>query len=196
MAMSVNEASAVLRAAVRSTIERRAMVFLVQGLVLMGAGALALIFPVFMSEGMLVLLGWLLVISAVAQAVSLIGSTQVPYFWLELTSVVVSLLVGWLLVSRPEAGLTAITLLMLLYLMVSGIQKVVFALMIRPLRDWGWVLGSGLVAIAAALILFSRLPEAATWLIAALMGVHLLAVGGAQAYLAWRLRDLKKSAAA
>ena len=47
MAISVNEASAVLRAAVRDTIRKRALLFLAQGAVMVLAGVLALIFPAF-----------------------------------------------------------------------------------------------------------------------------------------------------
>lgn len=188
MSISVNEASAVLRAAVRDTIRRRSLLFLIQGLALAAAGVLALIFPAFASAAATALIGWLLIISGIVQAASLIGVTKVPYFWLDLVAVALAILVGWLLVSRPEAGLTVITFLMLVFFMVGGIQRVIFALMIRPMPDWGWVLGSGLVAIACALILFQNLPEAAGWLLAFLLGLNLIAVGGAQAWLAWRLR--------
>jgi uncharacterized membrane protein HdeD (DUF308 family) len=188
MSMSVNEASAVLRAAVRDTIRKRSWMFLVQGATLAAAGVLALLFPAFASSGVTVLIGWLLIVAGIVQGVSLIGVTKVPYFWLDLVAVALAIMVGWLLATRPEAGLTAITFLMLVFFMVGGIQRVIFALMIRPMPDWGWVLASGLVAIACAMILFQSLPEAADWLLGILLGLNLIAVGGAQAWLAWRLR--------
>jgi uncharacterized membrane protein HdeD (DUF308 family) len=188
MAVSVNEASAVLRAAVRDTIRSQSLLFLVQGAGLVAAGVLALLSPAFASTGVTVLIGWLLIAAGIAQGISLIGTTKVPYFWLDLVAVVLAILVGWLLATRPEAGLTAITLLMLVYFMVGGIQRVIYALMIRPMPDWGWVLASGVVAIACAMILFQRLPEAAGWLLGTLLGLNLIAIGGAQAWMAWRLR--------
>ena len=195
MAISVNEASAVLRAAVRQNLERGSLRVMLQGCALMFAGLLALIFPIFASEGLLVILGWILVLSALVQAVSLIGATQVPYFWLDLTAVVLGLLVGWLLISRPEAGLTAITFLMLVFFMVSGIEKIVFALMIRPMKDWLLVLASGIVALLMALVLFANLAEVSHWLIAVLLGIQLLAVGGAQALMGWRMRNAARAPA-
>jgi uncharacterized membrane protein HdeD (DUF308 family) len=162
--------------------------FLVQGATLAAAGVLALLFPAFASSGVTVLIGWLLIVAGIVQGVSLIGVTKVPYFWLDLVAVALAIMVGWLLATRPEAGLTAITFLMLVFFMVGGIQRVIFALMIRPMPDWGWVLASGLVAIACAMILFQSLPEAAGWLLGILLGLNLIAVGGAQAWLAWRLR--------
>ena len=188
MAVSVNEAAAVLRAAVRDTIRRRSLLFLIQSGVMVLAGFLALIFPAFMSTGLLVLLGWLLILSGVVQLVSLIGATQVPYFWLQLITLALEMLVGYLLVTRPEAGLVAVTFLMLVLFLVVGIARVVFALMIRPMQDWLWVLASGLVAIVCALVLFGSLPQAATWLLGFLLGVELIAVGAAQGLMAWRVR--------
>jgi uncharacterized membrane protein HdeD (DUF308 family) len=188
MAITVNEASAVLRAAVRDTIRKRSLVFLIQGGVLTLAGLIALIFPAFASVGLLSLLGWLLILSGVVQVLALIGATQVPYFWLQLITVALEILVGYLLVSNPSAGLVAVTFLMLVLFLVGGIARVVFALMIRPMQDWLWVLASGLVAIVCALVLFGSLPEAATWLLGLLLGIQLIAIGGAQAMLAWRIR--------
>ena len=84
--VSVNEASAVLRAAVRDTIRKRSLLFLIQGGGDGSGRVLALIFPAFMSTGLLSLLGWLLILSGIVQIVSLIGATQVPYFWLQLVT--------------------------------------------------------------------------------------------------------------
>jgi uncharacterized membrane protein HdeD (DUF308 family) len=188
MAVSVNEASAVLRAAVRDTIRKRSLVFLIQGGVMILAGVVALIFPAFMSTGLLSLLGWLLILSGIVQVVSLIGATQVPYFWLQLISVVLEVMVGYLLVSNPAAGLVAVTFLMLVLFLVDGFARIVFALMIRPMGDWLWVLASGLVAVGCAMVLFANLPEAASWLLGFLLGIHLICAGGALGFLAWRLR--------
>ena len=188
MSISVNEASAVLRAAVRDSFRKRTLLYLIQGAALVVAGLLALIFPLISATGVLVLLGWLLVIAGLIQAFSLWGATEVPYFWLDLIVVVLGIMVGWLLISRPEAGLEAITLLMLIFFLVGGLQRVIFALMIRPMPDWWLILLGGLVAILAALILFSRLPEASTWLVGTLLGLQLIAIGAGQAWMALKLR--------
>ena len=188
MAVTVNEASAVLRAAVRDTIRKRSLFYLLQGGVMVLAGIVALVVPAFMSAGLLSLLGWLLILSGIVQVVSLIGATQVPYFWLQIITVVLEVVVGYLLVSNPAAGLVAVTSLMLVLFLVDGFARVVFALMIRPMDDWLWVLGSGLVAVACAAILLANLPEAASWLLGFLLGVHLISAGGALGLLAWNLR--------
>lgn len=192
MTVTAREAAAVLRVEVRNTIRKRSLLFLVQGLGLVLAGVLCLFYPLVASTGITVLIGWLLIISGILQLVTLIGTMDVPYFWLQLLSVGLSLLIGWLLVSRPEAGLLAVTLLMVVYFMVDGISRVVFALMVRPMDDWLWMLLSGIAGIVIAVILAGNLPGVSEWLIGVLLGVQLIAVGGAQAFIAWRVRSVTR----
>lgn len=189
MAITVNEASGVLRAAVRDTIRKRSLLFLIQGGLMVVAGLLALLFPLIASTGFVVVLGWLLIISGIVQAVSLIGATQVPYFWLQLVTVALEMIVGFLLVSNPEAGVVAVTFLMLVLFLVGGMARLVFSLMIRPMPDWGWMLLGGIISIFCAAVLIASLPEAAAWLLGLLLGIHLIAAGTTQGWLAWRLRN-------
>ncbi len=188
MALSVNEASAILRQATRETIRKRSIWFMIQGGFLVLAGVIALLSPIFASTFFIVFLGWMLVIAGVIQAIGLIGATQVHYFWLQLISAVLAALVGFMLITRPDAGLLAAALLMVAYFMVDGLQRVVFALMIRPMRNWVWMLLSGILGVVLALILVWHLPDAASWLIGILLGIELISVGGAMAFLAWDLR--------
>ena len=188
MSITVNEASAVLREATRETIRKQSIWYLIQGLLLVVAGIVALMAPLFASTFVIVFLGWLLIVAGIAQAIGLIGASQVHYFWLQLISAVLAVVVGWMLVSRPEAGLLAAALLMVVYFMVDGIQRLVFALMIRPMRNWGWMLASGVMGILLSLILAANLPGAATWLIGVLLGIELISVGAAMAFLAWDIR--------
>ena len=127
----------------------------------MAAGILAVIYPVFSSVAVIVLLGWLLIISGVLQGISLIGAGHVPHFWLQLISVILAVLIGLLFLRDPGQGLLTITLLLIVFFMIEGISKMVFALTIRPFPNWGWVLASGLVGILLSLILWASLPVTA-----------------------------------
>ena len=189
MDISVNQASAVLREATRETIRKRSMWFLVQGALLVVAGIVAMVAPLFASTFFIVFLGWLLVIAGIGQGIGLIGATQVHYFWLQLISAVLAILVGWMLITRPEAGLLAAALLMVVYFMVDGIQRLVFALMIRPMPNWGWMLASGVTGIVLSLILAANLPGAAGWQIRELLGIQLNDVRTAITYIEWNVRQ-------
>jgi uncharacterized membrane protein HdeD (DUF308 family) len=65
---------------------------------------------------------------------------------------------------------------------------VIFALTIRPLPNWGWVLGSGIIGILLAFYLWASIPVTAVWLIGVLLGIELICEGVALGYLAWEVR--------
>jgi uncharacterized membrane protein HdeD (DUF308 family) len=188
MATSLQEAAEVFREAMRETVKRYSLWYLIQGVLLIVAGILAIIYPVISSAAVIVLLGWLLIVSGALQALSLIGARHVPHFWLQLISVILAVLVGFLFLRDPAQGLLTITLLLIIFFMMEGISKVVFSLTIRPFPNWGWVLASGLMGMVLSVILWASLPVTAVWLIGLLLGVELISVGGAIAYLAWQVR--------
>ncbi|WP_246704369.1 HdeD family acid-resistance protein [Rhizobium sp. P32RR-XVIII] len=190
----MDAAAEVFRDAVRQTVKRYSLWYLIQGILLMAAGVLAIIYPVISSVAVIVLLGWLLIISGVLQGLSLLGARHVPHFWLQLISVILALLIGFLFLRDPAQGMLTITLLLIVFFMIEGISKVVFALTIRPLPNWGWVLASGLVGILLSLILWSSLPVTALWLVGFLLGIELISVGAALAYFAWQMRQSSPAA--
>jgi uncharacterized membrane protein HdeD (DUF308 family) len=189
MSISLHEAAETFRDAMRQTVKRYSLWYLVQGVLLVVAGVLAVIYPVVSSVAVVVLLGWLLVISGVLQGISLIGAGHVPHFWLQLISVILALLVGFLFLRDPAQGLLTVTLLLIVFFMIEGISKVVFALTIKPFPNWGWVLASGIVGMLLSAILWASLPVTALWLIGLLLGLQLISVGAAIAYLAWQVRQ-------
>jgi uncharacterized membrane protein HdeD (DUF308 family) len=84
MAMSLNAAAEAFREAIRETVKRYALWYLIEGVLLVVIGILAIIYPVITSAAVVILLGWLLIISGVLQGLSLIGARHVPHFWLQL----------------------------------------------------------------------------------------------------------------
>jgi uncharacterized membrane protein HdeD (DUF308 family) len=162
--------------------------YLVQGGLMFLAGILALVYPVASSFAVVTLLGWLLIFTGFVQGMSLWDARNVPQFWLQLVSMLLSVMVGVLLIRHRGEGLLILTLLLLVYFMIEGISKVIFSLTIRPFPNWGWVLASGIIGILVALYLWSNLPVTAIWLLGVLLGITLISEGAALGYLAWRVR--------
>ena len=189
MAISLDAAAQVMREALRDTVKRYSLWYLIQGVLMIIAGLLALIYPLVASVAIVYLLGWILIVSGLLQGISLIGAPRVPHFWLQLISVVLSIVVGLLLLRNPEGGLLLMTLLLIVFFMAEGISKIVFALTIRPFPAWGWVLASGMVGILLALYLFANLPVSSDWILGFMLGILLISEGAAMAYLAWRVRS-------
>ena len=186
--ISVESASQVIREAMRDKIKQHSFWYIVQSGLMILAGILALIFPVISSVAIVLFLGWLLIFSGILQAVSLIDARHVPHFWLQLVSVVLSVLVGVLFLRNPGAGLLTLTLLLIVFFMVEGISKVIFSLTIRPFPNWGWVFASGAISILLAFYLWANTPVTAIWLLGVLLGIELICEGAALGRMAWHVR--------
>jgi len=189
MSMSLESAAQAMREAMRETVRRHSLWYLVQGALMVLAGLLALVYPVVSSVAVVLFLGWFLIISGVFQGISLIGAQHVPHFWLQLVSVVLSVVVGVLFLRHPGEGLLTLTLLLIVFFMVEGISKVIFSLTIRPFPNWGWVFASGIIGILLAFYLWASLPVTAIWLLGVLLGIQLICEGAALGYLAWQVRQ-------
>jgi uncharacterized membrane protein HdeD (DUF308 family) len=186
--MSVEAASQVIREAMREKVKRHSFWYILQSVLMILAGIMALIFPMISSVAIVIFLGWLLIFSGVLQAFSLIDARHVPHFWLQLVSVVLSVLVGILFLRNPEAGLLTLTLLLIVFFMVEGISKIIFSLTIRPFPNWGWVFASGVVGILLAFYLWANTPVTAIWLLGVLLGIELISEGAALGNMAWQAR--------
>jgi uncharacterized membrane protein HdeD (DUF308 family) len=152
-------------------------------------GILALVYPIVSSVAVVLFLGWILILSGIVQGFSLIGATDVPHFWLQLVSVVLAVIVGVLFIRHPGESLLTLTLLLIVFFMVEGFSKLIFALTIRPFPNWGWVLASGVIGILLSFYLWANLPVTAIWLLGVLIGIQLICEGGALGYLAWQVRQ-------
>ena len=196
MAIPLDAAAAALREAMRETVKRYSLWYLIQGVLLVVAGLLALVYPFIASVAVVFLLAWVLIVSGILQGIGLIGASNVPHYWLQLISAVLAVLIGVLLLRDPDGGLTIMTVLLIVYFMVEGIAKVIFALTIRPFPNWGWVLASGLVGILLALILWANMPLTADWVLGLMLGLLLIAEGAALTVLAWHVRTAPSSQSA
>src|SRR5215475_5861314 len=162
MTMPLEVAAQVMRDAMRETVKRHSLWYLVQS--------------------------GLMIIAGILQAIGLIGARHVPHFWLQLVSVALFLIIGLLFLRNPGESLLTLTLLLIVLFLVEGISKVIFALTIRPFPNWGWVLVSGIVGILLAFYLWASIPVTAVWLIGVLLGIELISEGVALGYLAWQVR--------
>ena len=186
--ISVESAAEVMREAMRQSIRRYSLWFVVQGGLMILAGAFAFIFPLLVSSAAFGLVGWLLIISGIVQGISLIGGRNLPHFWVQLVSVALTLIIGLMFLRNPGQGLFTLTMLLIVYFLAEGISKVIFALTIRPFPNWHWILLSGLIAFIAAIFSWSKLPVTAIWILCPFLGIVLISEGAALGYLAWEVR--------
>lgn len=185
--ISLEQASEAYRAAMHQAVRKYALVYIAEGMLLIIAGLLAVLYPLFAGAAVAVPLGWLLISAAVLQGIALFGTRQMPHFSMQLLSIVIALLVGFLLLRNPQQAREVITLLVIVFLMVQGVARLTFGLTIRPFENWLWVVLSGVLGVALSLLLIAGLPEPPLWVIALFVGLELIGEGGAILALAWKV---------
>lgn len=178
-------ASAIFNEAMRASVGKNRILYLIQAALMVLGGVIAIFFPLLASFAFVWTLGWVLIAVGLVQAIGLLTARNHPSFWLSLIPAVLGIVVGILLLGNLGQGMLVITVLLILFLMIEGISKVVFALTIRPLPNWFWVLASGILGIVLSVILWTNMPEPALWLIGLLVGIHLIGEGLALGGLVW-----------
>ena len=135
------------RDAVAGIVHDHWKLFLVEGIILVVLGLLAVAVPMVASLAVTILFGWLFMISGIVGLVTTFAMRQAPGFWWSLLSAALGILVGgWLLV-QPALGLVSLTYLLIAFFLIEGIATIMFALDHRRLLSgrWGWMLSSGIV---------------------------------------------------
>ncbi len=184
----VAEAARLLNQALRRTIERYALFYFAQATLTVAAGVVALLLPWLAEQAGARALGWLLVANGLAQALGLVGIRAHPTFLLKLISAALGILLGTLLIRASGDPTALLGALLIVFLVMEGVARAVFALSIRPMRGWWLLLVAGLLAIALAFVLWSVWPVSSVFWPAATLGFALIASGLALGKLVYDLR--------
>jgi uncharacterized membrane protein HdeD (DUF308 family) len=170
-----------LRSAAVSAIREHWVLFLVEGIVLVILGALAIVLPVIATLAFTLLVGWLFLISGIVGLITTFWMRNAPGFWWSLISGVVGIAAGIVLIRWPISGSVSLTLVLIAFFIVEGIVTLMYAFEHRARLSgrWGWMLASGFVDLILAGIIFAGLPETATWALGLLVGINMLFGGTA-----------------
>ena len=173
-----NAQSANIRQDLREAIRGHWGLFLIQGLIMIVLGVLAIGEPMVATIAVALFAGWLFLISGIVGLTSMFTTRRMPGFWWPLISSVLAILVGIYLIWRPLAGVVTLTLAVAIYFGAQGVCQLIAAIAQRNvLRSWGWVVFGGLVNIALAALIISGLPGTAEWTLGLLFGINLLMWG-------------------
>ncbi len=166
------------------------------GILMIILGVVAMAAPVVATIAIQVMLGWLLVISGIAEGIHAFMVKEWRGFLLELLSAVLYLGVGLMLLVDPLKGAVALTLILAVFLLVEGIFKIITALRVREHRGWGWLLASGIVSVVLGVMIWAQWPASGLWVIGLLVGIQLLFTGWSLVMLALVARGHRQAMAA
>lgn len=168
--------------------------YLLLGITSCVAGVLAIAFPLLASIAIKILIGWLLLIIGVSQMLQAFNTQRWRNAILDFLLGVLLLIAGGVLVIYPLTGLIALTLFLAILFVAQGIIQIALSLQLRPVSGWGWVLLSGITAVAIGLLLGLELPSSASWALGLLAGINMIVSG--VGYIALALTSRRSTRAA
>ena len=189
MSIDSGEANRLQRALAQSVREHWVL-FLIEGIVLVVLGLLAIIIPPIATIAVTIFLGWLFLISGIVGSVTTFWARHAPGFWWSLLSALVTIAAGLVLLGWPVSGAVSITLVLAAYLVAEGIASIMFAIRHRGRLHNGatWMIFNGVLDVVLAVVIVWLLPVGALWALGLFIGIDFLLGGAALVAMALEAR--------
>ena len=185
-----------IQAAGRESLHAHWVIFLLEGIVLIVLGLMAVALPMLATLAVAILIGWLLFVSGAVGLVTSIWMRRAPGFLWSLLSAILGIAAGIVLLWWPLSGALSLTVILTAFLTIEGIFSIMYAL--EHKRDlsgrWGMMLLSGIVDLVLAAMIFLGLPATAAWAIGLLVGINLIFGGSTLAAMALHARNIEPHA--
>ena len=165
--------------AITETLRIHWLLFLVQGIIMMVLGALAVIWPQISTLAVDLYVGWMFLISGLFGLVTMFVASSVAGFLWSLLTAALSLFVGVLLLWHPVEGAVSLTLVLISFFIAEGVFQIAAAIRHREAfpDSWGWLLMSGLADLVLAAMLIWGWPSTAIWALGLIAGLNLITSG-------------------
>jgi uncharacterized membrane protein HdeD (DUF308 family) len=190
--MSTNQPDiAKLQRALASALHEHWKLYVVEGIVLLALGFIAIVIPPLATLAVTILLGWLFFISGIVGIFTSFWMRQAPGFWWSLLSAVLGIVVGVSLLAMPLSGALSLTVVLIAFFIIEGVATILFAAEHRRelSGQWGWMLASGLVDLLLSVMIAAGLPSTAAWAIGLLVGINMIFGGTALIGMALHAKD-------
>jgi uncharacterized membrane protein HdeD (DUF308 family) len=194
---SSNPTPSDVQRALNETMRTHWVLFLVQGVIMMILGVLAVIWPQISSVAADIYIGWIFLLSGTVGLVTMFWAPSIPAFLWSLLTAALSLVVGVLLLWHPVEGVVSLTLVLIAFFIVEGIFQIAAAIRYRDAfpESWGWMVMSGIADLLLAGLIIGGWPGTASWALGLIVGVSLLTSGLAITMAALAGRILVKAVA-
>ncbi len=155
--------------------------FLIEGIILLLAGLVAIVLPPIATLTAEIIVGWLLLTIGIVGLVTTFRMRRAPGFWWSLVSAALGIAAGVVLLGWPLTGVLSLTLVLIVFFLIEGVASIMFALEHkRELSGrWGWMLASGVVDLVLGAMVLAGLPSTAVWAIGLLVGINMVFGGAA-----------------
>jgi uncharacterized membrane protein HdeD (DUF308 family) len=152
-------------------------------------GTIALFITPAATLGTVLVLGWLLVISGIFEAIQAFRVRRWGGVFLHLIGGLLGVFIGLLIVTHPVAGALAYTLLLASFFTVIGIFRLITALSLK-FPNWGWAVFDGVITLLLGILLWMEWPWSGIWFLGVAVGVSLLLRGWSYVMFAFAVHNV------
>lgn len=163
--------------------------FLAFGIVLVLLGIAAIVRANTATAASMVFFGWLLIFAGIVEFVHAFMVGKWAGFFLHLLIALLFGITGALMAFRPMISAEAVTLVMAVFFLVSGLYQLV-ASGWSHLPGWGWQAANGAVSTIMGLLLLTQWPVSGLWAVGLFIGIDLIFYGSAWIAMALKLRQM------
>jgi uncharacterized membrane protein HdeD (DUF308 family) len=180
-----------IQRAITQSIREHWKLFLIEGIILVILGILAILIPVAASIAVTIILGWLFLVSGIVGLITTFWARHAPGFWWALLSAVLATAAGIVLLLWPVSGTISLTLLLIVFFVIEGVVSIMYALEHKKELSgrWGWMLVSGIIDLILAVMIWAGLPSTAAWALGLLVGINMLFGGTSMIAMALHARS-------
>ena len=146
--------------------------FRTTGILLLLIGIISILLPQLITAVLSLFIGSVLILAGLAVAYGTwIGYRSSGLVWLKPFVLIV---IGLLIAFNPAIVAAALGILLVIYFLLTGFASISFSLDLRPLGGWVWMMLSGVLSIALAVIFLAGWPFSSAALIGILVGISFL----------------------
>jgi uncharacterized membrane protein HdeD (DUF308 family) len=135
------------------------------------------------------LFGFLLLAGGIAEIINSFWAGRWSGMLIHLLIGVLYTVVGFMIIEQPENSALQLTLIIAIFLIISGIFRIVFALSER-FTGWPWVMLNGAVTFLLGLLIYKQWPASGLWVIGLFVGIEMIFNGWSWVMLAIGVRRL------
>lgn len=161
-----------------TTVHGNSKLLLFNGVITTLLGLLAITLPHIYTLEIELLVGWILILGGFLRNATIFSKPQMPGLWWSLSSGVLAVMLGVILIAYPRRGMLTLTVIMTIFFVLEGAAAVFVALNFRRhLKNWHWILASGLINLTMAYLVWSGWPKTASWIIGLYLGINMIFLG-------------------
>lgn len=147
------------------------------GLLFMILGCIGLGMVVGLTIASMLFFGVLLIIAGVSHLIEVFKYKHWKGALWESLIAVLYIVGGGVVIYDPVLASSMITMILAAIFIVMGVTRLMMVVMLRGMDGWGWLLLSGIAALALGIMILTHWPMSALWFIGMLIAVEMIVTG-------------------